>query len=158
MDYPECRGRENQGYISGISFGDSIIAYPLTANQSEVKLYLPNGNWYCWFTNKKFEGGKEYILTCDITQIPVFVKEGAILPVLENISAVYEGGTLKIKPAVYGENAEGMLYADDFTTFDFEKGVYAVYRLKVENGKFTVEAENPYNLNNIEFSEAHFIE
>ncbi|MCL2815297.1 MAG: glycoside hydrolase family 31 protein [Oscillospiraceae bacterium] len=150
MDYPECRGKENQGYVNGISFGDDIIAYPLTANQLEAKLYLPGGSWYCWFTNKKYEGGKEYILSYDIDQIPVFVREGAILPVLENINSVFEGGKLEIKPLIYGEKAEGSLYIDDFASFDFEKGLYNIYKFKFENGKFTIETENNLYTNDIE--------
>ncbi|MCL1794415.1 MAG: DUF5110 domain-containing protein [Oscillospiraceae bacterium] len=142
MDYPECRGKENQGYVNGISFGDDIIAYPLTANQHEAKLYLPRGNWHCFFTGKKFEGGGEYILSYGMEQIPVFVREGAILPMLENAASVCEGGELKVTPAIYGEKAEGILYIDDFESYDFKNGAYAVYRFKFENGKFTVETKN----------------
>ena len=145
MDYPECRGKENQGYVNGISFGDDMIAYPLTARQLEVKLYLPAGNWYCWFTNEKFEGGKEYILNYEIDQIPVFVREGAILPILENINSIFDGSKLQIKPVVYGEKAEGSLYIDDFTSFNFENGGYNFYKFTFENGNFTIRTENAEN-------------
>jgi len=160
MDYPECRNQENPNrnvfaHINGISFGDDIIAYPLTAKQLEVKLYLPNGNWYCYFTNKKFEGGKEYTLKYDIDQIPVFVKDGAILPMLENINSVYDGGKSKIKPVVYGDKAEGSLYIDDFTSFNFERGAYNIYKFKYENGNFTTEIENSENFkSNVEILES----
>ncbi|MCL2773143.1 MAG: glycoside hydrolase family 31 protein [Oscillospiraceae bacterium] len=162
MDYPECRGKENQGYISGISFGDDIIAYPLTANQLEVKLYLPNGIWYCYFTNVKYEGGKEYILKYEIDKIPVFVREGAILPILENVNAVFDGSTLKIKPMVYmseTKTAYGILYTDDFKSFDFEKGFYSIYKFEARNGKLNVSYENNngYANNNIEILDAEFI-
>jgi alpha-D-xyloside xylohydrolase len=160
MNYPECRGKENQGFINGISFGDDIIAYPLTASQIEVKLYLPNGNWYCYFTNKKFEGGKEYILKYDIDQIPVFVRENTVLPVLENTNYAFDGSSLKIKPVVYGGNAKGILYADDFTSFDFEKGICAVYTFTAESGSLAISKEIDIdNINNtiIEILPAEFI-
>ena len=159
MDYPECRGIENQGYLNGISFGNDMIAYPLTADQHEVKLYLPRGNWYCWFTNEKYEGGKEYILAYDIDRIPVFVKEGAILPILENVTSVFDGSRLKIKPIVYGEKAEGSLYVDDFTSFDFECGKYIIYTLKAEKGGLMIESEteNKDIINKIKFLNAEFI-
>jgi len=163
MNYPECRGKENQGYVNGVSFGDDIIAYPLTANQSEAKLYLPNGGWYCWFTNKNYEGGKEYTLSYETDRIPVFVREGAIIPVLENISSVFDGSQLKIKPVVYGEKASGSLYIDDFTSYDFENGKYNMYEFNAENGEFTIKVEtggsNDFTdtVNKIEFLSAEFI-
>ncbi|MCL1793469.1 MAG: DUF5110 domain-containing protein [Oscillospiraceae bacterium] len=139
MDYPECRSMESQGYANGISFGGDIIAYPLTANQSEAKLFLPEGEWHCWFTGEKFAGGREHTLTCKTDQIPVFVREGAILPILENTDAIFKGGKLKIRPWVYGETAKGTLYIDDFESFDFEKGAYTIYNFKFENGKLAIE-------------------
>jgi alpha-D-xyloside xylohydrolase len=158
MDYPECRGREGQGYAGGISFGDDIIAYPLTALQTEAKLYLPKGNWYCFFTNQKFEGNREYTLHYDIDRIPVFVREGAILPILENQEAVTNGVSLKITPLVYGNKAEGRLYADDFTSFDFEKGRYSMYTFKAEGSKLTVSQEGDTSIAGVEIGTARFID
>ncbi|MDR3147501.1 MAG: hypothetical protein LBU00_03880, partial [Treponema sp.] len=139
MDYSECRGREKQGCVNGISFGDRIIVYPLTASQTEATLFLPKGTWYCFFTNRKFSGGAEYTLSYAADRIPVFVREGAVLPLLENPEALYSGGVLRIKPAVYGKTASGSLFIDDFTSFDFERGQFTIYDFKAEDGRFTVE-------------------
>jgi alpha-D-xyloside xylohydrolase len=154
MDYPECRGREQQGFTNGISFGDSIIAYPLTASQTEAKIFLPGGNWYCFFTKKRFTGNAEYTLPYPADRIPVFVREGAVVPLLENPGALYGGGTLKIKPAVYGNNAAGSLFTDDFTSFDFERGQFAIYNFKAQGGRLTVQTEGPFT--NCEIGEPVF--
>jgi alpha-D-xyloside xylohydrolase len=156
MDYPECRGKEKLGFVNGISFGDSIIVYPLTASQGEVKLFLPRGTWYCFFTREKFDGDAEYVRSYPMDRIPVFVREGAILPLLENPDALYKGGVLKIKPLVYGEKASGDLFIDDFTSFDFERGQFLLYTFTAENNSFTVEKKGGAATQNCEIGEPVF--
>jgi alpha-D-xyloside xylohydrolase len=156
MDYPECRGKEKQGFVNGVSFGDSIIVYPLTASQGEVKLFLPRGTWYCFFTREKFNGAAEYVRSYPMDRIPVFVREGAILPLLENPAALYKGGVLKIKPVVYGEKASGDLFIDDFTSFDFERGQFLMYTFTAENNRLTVEKKGGAVTQNCEIGEPVF--
>ena len=45
-------------------------------------IYLPYGTWYDYFTGEKYEGGDRIInsFDCPLWKIPVFVKEGAIIP------------------------------------------------------------------------------
>ncbi len=145
LDYPECRGLASDA-VGGISFGDAIIAYPLTAPETRVEITLPKGEWYCFFSHKKFAGGRDYELEYPIDQIPVFVRAGTVLPLLQNSQALYQGGQLELQLLVFGKQAEGVLYTDDFTSNACEQGINRIYSFKAENNRLDICATGRYNV------------
>jgi alpha-D-xyloside xylohydrolase len=58
-------------------FGPNLLIAPiLEAGQTERKVYLPSGSkWTNIFTREVMEGGKEVLVSADITTIPVFWKD-----------------------------------------------------------------------------------
>ncbi len=121
MDYPEdlnARMIEDQ-YM----FGDSMLVCPFTYEEgTSKKAYLPEGNWYNFFTGEKIEGGKEIELHAEYNEIPVFVKEGAIIPLAKPVPYVAKDAVFEMEVKTFGE-ADGsfVLYEDDFESFDYEK-------------------------------------
>ena len=150
MDYPECRDLA-QNECDGLSFGDTIIVYPLTAQQEEATFTLPKGEWYCFFTHETFKGGREYTRRYPMEQIPVFVRAGTVLPLLENIEALQNGDTLQIRPTAFGAQASGTLYLDDFTSFAFEQGAYRIDRLTVRDGVLQTETDGNAQAQRVEY-------
>lgn len=62
-------------------FGRNLLIAPVTSpNAKRVEVYLPDGIWYHFFTGARYEGGV-YQIPVAADEIPVFVREGAILPV-----------------------------------------------------------------------------
>lgn len=62
-------------------FGRSMLVAPVaTPSAKSVKVYLPEGTWYDFFTGEQYQGGTHTIPVA-ADQIPVFVKEGTIIPV-----------------------------------------------------------------------------
>lgn len=62
-------------------FGRSMLVAPVTTpNAKQVEVYLPDGVWYNFFTGERCEGGT-YKLPVEVDEIPVFVREGTIIPV-----------------------------------------------------------------------------
>lgn len=69
------------------------------------------------------EGGKVYLIHADYDRIPVFVRDGCILPLAEPVQYVSRDTVFAIYPRVYGDGREGcVLYEDDFESFAFEQG------------------------------------
>ncbi len=72
-------------------FGENMIVAPVLSKgkkggMAQVKCWLPEGKWTDFFTGEVFEGGREYILSCPLERIPVFVRGGAVIPMLpENV-------------------------------------------------------------------------
>ena len=84
-------------------WGDNILVAPvLEKGATERKIYLPESNWYNFFTDEKIEGKKWVTEKIDINNIPVFVKEGSFIPMFESVLPVkntrdYTGKNITIK-------------------------------------------------------------
>ena len=57
-----------------------------TATSTSRNVQLPVGNWYDYWTNVKYTGGQNLVWSnADTSKIPLFVREGAIIPMLANV-------------------------------------------------------------------------
>lgn len=69
-------------------FGRHILVAPVTKpNAKSVEVYLPEGTWYHLFTGQRYEGGI-HTVAAETDEIPVFVREGTILPIQTNQEGV----------------------------------------------------------------------
>lgn len=67
-------------------FGNEFLVAPMiTPNANARQVYLPAGNWFDFWTNESQAGGKNINWTNNQqTQMPLFVREDAIIPMLLN--------------------------------------------------------------------------
>lgn len=62
-------------------FGRDLLVAPVLEEGAEGRqVYLPEGTWHDLFTGETFTGGELYY-HCPLDRIPVFVRDGAVLPV-----------------------------------------------------------------------------
>ncbi|GEK89434.1 Glycosyl hydrolases family 31 [Alkalibacterium putridalgicola] len=67
-------------------FGSELLVLPVTSKKDEETLYgsevfyFPEGQWFDVFTNFRYKGQSELKVLRDETTIPVFAKEGSIIP------------------------------------------------------------------------------
>jgi alpha-D-xyloside xylohydrolase len=68
-------------------FGNEFLVAPMNLLDSTSRnVYLPAGNWYDYWTNAKYTGGQNLAWSnSDTTKIPLFVREGSIIPMLANV-------------------------------------------------------------------------
>lgn len=65
-------------------FGDELLIAPfIEENITTRKVYLPEGQWYDFFTNKCYEGKRWYI-SDEESRMPVYVKSGASIPMKQD--------------------------------------------------------------------------
>jgi alpha-D-xyloside xylohydrolase len=70
----------NHSYLFGNEF---LVAPMITPNANARQVYLPAGNWFDFWTNVRHGGGQIVSWTNDDQkQMPLFVREGAIVPML----------------------------------------------------------------------------
>lgn len=88
--------------------------------------YLPQGAfWYEFNTNKKYDGGQTVSLTTKLTEIPFFVKAGAILPLGPDVQYSTEKKWDNLDIRVYpGADGSFTLYEDEFDNYNYEQGKY----------------------------------
>ena len=68
-------------------FGNELLIAPMNAANSTARnVYLPAGNWYDYWTNAKYIGGQNLAWSnADLSKMPLFVRESAIVPMLTNV-------------------------------------------------------------------------
>lgn len=113
--------------------GDCLLVAPFFVGQKERTVILPKGNWYDFYTGDLVGNGEVITIPSNIKQIPLFVKEGGIIPLLKdspnNTSAWKKGVDLEIRHYGTTESAT-QLYDDDGKTFNYENGAYSWYSLE----------------------------
>ena len=116
----------------------------LTGVDKVRKVYLPEGNgWYDYYTNEYLQGGRWIDVEATIERMPLFVREGAILPKVEFARST-KLLTNELDIRVYeGADRSFLLYEDEEDGYGYEKGEYAVIRLGWETKaqKLTVKRE-----------------
>src|SRR5262249_60632647 len=61
--------------------GRDLLVAPVTAKgAAERTLYLPEGDWFDFWTNDRHAGKRERTRQVDLATLPLFVRAGAILP------------------------------------------------------------------------------
>ena len=113
--------------------GDSLLVAPLFAGETWRDLYLPTGDWFDFETGEHFAGGTTHRLYPGLDKIPVFVRNGGIIPLQPECDHAPSAGiAVPLEVRHYGD-APGRfaLYDDDGETFDFERGAYRWHNLEV---------------------------
>lgn len=116
--------------------GDHILVCPvLEPNAKSRYVYLPKGKWYNYWTNKVFEGGKEILADAPLEQIPLYIREGAVIPFYPVMQYVGEKPVDQLTIKVYygGESLNSYLYEDSGDGYDYEKGIYNRKRFKTQS-------------------------
>ncbi len=115
--------------------GEAMLVTPMFTGERSRQIILPKGRWYDFYTGELV--GEEEIITVTpgLDKIPLFVKEGGIIPMIAARNQMPKPGEiLPLEVRHYGEIAgEFRLYDDDGTTFDYELGNRSWTALKVEN-------------------------
>lgn len=111
-------------FMNEYMWGDDIlVAAVLQQGLEEMGVYLPEGDWYDFWTGEKVAGGKMINVPLSIENIPVYVKAGGMIatsPLVQNTSE-YTSAKLNIS-YYYDEAASSSeIYFDDGKT----KGAYA---------------------------------
>ena len=117
--------------------GEYLLVAPMFKGQKERTVVLPRGDWYDFYTGKYVGNGEKITVTPGLDRIPVYVKDGAILPFMEaRLHAPKAGEKVNLEIRHYGK-ADGSyrLYDDDGETFDYEKGAYSWRDITVTRDK-----------------------
>ncbi|MDB5111038.1 MAG: hypothetical protein JWR67_2152 [Mucilaginibacter sp.] len=121
--------------------GENILVAPMFTGQTSRTVILPKGKWYDFYTGKLAGDGQMITVTPGLDKIPVFVKDGGIIPMMPvMLHAPKADQKVDIEVRYYGEKPGAYrLYDDDGETFNYEKGNYSFREIKVEriNGEIT---------------------
>ena len=107
-------------------FGDSILVAPVESTKLIEDVYLPAGEWYRLSTGEILRGGKVIAAPAPLTDLPVFVKAGAIIPMQSVVQSTQDKGDGILEINVwYGEEASSFVYyEDDGSSYNYQQGIY----------------------------------
>jgi alpha-D-xyloside xylohydrolase len=120
--------------------GEYLLVAPMFTGETSRKVILPKGRWYDFYTGKFAGNGEVITVTPGLDKIPVFVKDGGIIPMMApRLHAPKAGEKVDLEIRYYGQNpGKYELYDDDGETFDYQKGAYSWREIRVENKKGTI--------------------
>ncbi|MVN89956.1 glycoside hydrolase family 31 protein [Mucilaginibacter aquatilis] len=126
IEYTHDKAVYYEDYQNQFLFGDGLLVAPVKSTELTAKVYLPCGDWYRLGTDEKYTGGREYVVDAPLSDMPVFAKAGAIVP-MQNVtqSTQHSGdGTLILHVWNSTEDNDFVYYEDDGNTYDYEAGNY----------------------------------
>ena len=90
-------------------FGDDFLVAPVMNSENRRDIYLPEGKWVNFFTGERLEGGR-WLKNVEIPleEMPVFVRQGAVIPVYpEDVECTDEMDLSKSMALHIDENFKG---------------------------------------------------
>jgi alpha-glucosidase (family GH31 glycosyl hydrolase) len=131
-------------------FGDDMIVNPVTKPIGKDSLFiwqsswLPEGKWFEWATGTILEGNRVINRKFRLDEIPVYIKEGAIIPMAPQIKNTSEN---KVDPLILnifpGSEGSTKIYDDEGNNQNFKSGKYSFTKVHFfkKNNKVTVTIE-----------------
>ena len=132
-DYPNAE--EAYEYQNQYMFGDDILIAPITEpmevdGYSKVNVWLPESNdWFEWQTGTLLKGGQKIERKFSITEYPIYVKSGAIIPMYKdakNLQTEPDGIRVSIFPTkegsakMYEDNGDDNNYENEYAYTNIE--------------------------------------
>lgn len=132
--------------------GDHILVCPVMKPEITQKhFYLPKGDWVDYWTGETYVGNKEYNLDIKLTEIPIFIKKGAIIPNYPIQQYVGEKVIDELTLNVYHKNGieVSQYYEDGGEGYAYESGGYRMADFVLEGTDSTLsiqqKLEGSYN-------------
>ncbi|MEJ1222248.1 glycoside hydrolase family 31 protein [Sediminicola sp. 1XM1-17] len=115
-------------------FGEQILVCPVQEpNAQGRRMYVPRGKWYNYWTDEMVVGGKEKWVVADIDKLPLFIKEGALIPKYPVQQYVGEMVITELVLDVYFKKGteDSTVYEDGQDGLDYKKGRYSLRNFKL---------------------------
>lgn len=102
-------------------------------------VWFPEGGWYDFYTGRHIAGGQRLSVNAPYSRMPLYVREGSIVPVGPAMEWSDEKQADDILLAVYaGRDARFVLYEDENVNYGYEKGRFARIPLEWDEGSRTL--------------------
>ena len=122
-------------------FGPALMVCPVAHYKARNRsVYFPKQTgWYNLYSGEYVEGGQSLIVDAPYERIPVFVREGSIIPFGPEIQYSDEKPAELINLYVYaGKDGQFMLYEDEGVNYNYEKGKYATIDITYDDSSKTI--------------------
>lgn len=143
MDFAEDKTVHN--IYDQYMFGPAMMICPvLEPGVNTRKVYLPGQTgWYDFWTNKYLTAGNTVECPAPLSEMPILIKAGSILPESEVMQYIGEKSSENITLNVYtGADATFILYEDEGDNYGYESGRYSLIPITWNESTQTLTIEN----------------
>ncbi|HTV85164.1 MAG TPA: TIM-barrel domain-containing protein [Dyella sp.] len=136
FDYPHDPNVRDD--VDAWMFGDSLLVSPVVGKgQTQKDIYLPAGTWIDYFSGTVHQGGQTIHYAVDSkswSDIPLFIREGAIIPTQPVMDYVGEHPVTELTVDVFPASKASHFdyYDDDGDTYAYEHGAYFSQRISTQ--------------------------
>ncbi|WP_016777214.1 glycoside hydrolase family 31 protein [Anaerophaga thermohalophila] len=147
LEFPDDSETDDLG--SQFMFGEELLVAPVVEQAAAVKrVYLPDGVWYDYHDPRvSYDGGQWIDFPVTLETIPLFVKQGAVIPTMPVMQYIHEdpGYPLiyEVFPARINRSASFIVYEDDGETNDYKRdvGLKRIFECKTFRSGFEIFLE-----------------
>ena len=141
MDFGSDKAVKNIG--DQYMFGPSLLVAPVYKYKARTRdVYFPSsGGWYDFYTGIYIPGGHQLQVDAPFEQIPLFVREGSIIPFGPEIQYTDQKPADPVTLYVYtGRKCAFTLYEDEGTNYNYEKGECSTIKISYDEitGELTI--------------------
>jgi alpha-glucosidase len=128
-------------YENGVDFmvGDSLlVANVVEKDQKFREVYLPKDEiFYDYYTRRKFSGGQTLQIPVTLSDITMFIRSGAIIPIADNQMYNLHQDTVTNLHLIMAPDKDGtfILYEDDGISMDYQTGEFLKEHIHMKAGE-----------------------
>jgi alpha-D-xyloside xylohydrolase len=122
-------------------FGPSLLVAPVYKYHAQTrKVYFPSScGWYDFYSGKFIKGAQNAEVEAPYERIPLFVREGSIIPIGPEIQYTSEKPADPLTIRIYaGKNCNFTLYEDEGINYNYEKGSLSKIEFSFDNKNMTL--------------------
>lgn len=124
-------------------FGPSLLVAPVYRYKARTRqVYLPSScGWYDFYTGKFYSGGRLIEAEAPYERMPLFVKEGSVIPVGPAVQYTDEKPADPLTFYIYtGKDGAFTLYEDEGVNYNYEIGACSTIKISFDNssGQITI--------------------
>ena len=137
LQYPsiEAAYHQPQQYL----FGDNVLVAPVTEAGTGTNrlgrqtVWFPEGAWYNFFTNERYDGEQQALVAADINEFPLYMRGGVPIPMRSFTQRMATDPLsemiVRCYPGPEGRESSATLYEDDGLTNAYHGGASAQTKL-----------------------------
>jgi alpha-glucosidase (family GH31 glycosyl hydrolase) len=131
---------------------DILVAPVVEKGAKSRRVYLPNGDWYDWWTHERVSGHRWIERPVDLQTMPLYVRAGAIVPLDPVRQYTAEKVDRPSRIVIYpGTDGTFVMYDDDGSSLDYKRDVATWTRFRWNEGSETlrIESDSRTKLNSV---------